>query len=85
MDKFIEYIGTPSEWKRCFIGDIANKKPIAVKSHKKLSKATLWNLAYRGQNALQSVPYAVAMAKMNSLIGHNYQKKFFSITKTQIK
>ena len=82
-DKPMEYVASQADWKAFYLNDIANKKPIAVKSNKKLSKATLWNLAYRGQNVLQSVPYAVAMAKMNSLIGTNYQKQYFSITKTQ--
>jgi len=82
MKDAIEYTGTPSEWKRCYFGDLANKKPLAVKSHKKLSKATLWNLAYRHQTIVKNVPYAVCVAKMNSLIGTNYQKKYFSITKT---
>ena len=79
MDKPIEYIGTPSEWKRCFIGDIANK---AIKSDLKPKQVKMYKLTYRGVIMAQNAPYAVIMAKYNECKRNsNFQNQYLKITK----
>ena len=78
-DKGMEYQPTPAEWKRCFIGDIANK---AIESDLKPKQVKMYKLTYRNTIVAQNAPYAVIMAKFNECKRNsNFQTKYLKIEK----